>query len=78
MKTAISIPDEVFVAAEDLAARLGVSRSQLYANAVDNYVRAMRSHGVTAQLDKVYGSQTSFIDPAVSTAQVSTIATEDW
>ena len=30
MKTAISIPDEVFVAAEGLAERLGVSRSQLY------------------------------------------------
>ena len=40
MKTAISIPDEVFRSAERLAQRLGVSRSELYAKAVDgvNYL----------------------------------------
>lgn len=37
MKTAISIPDEVFRKAERLARRLKKSRSQLYAEAIDEY-----------------------------------------
>jgi len=34
VKTAISIPDRVFRSAEQLAARLGVSRSELYSKAL--------------------------------------------
>jgi predicted transcriptional regulator len=37
MKTAISIPDDVFQAADRLAKRLKKSRSQLYAEAVADY-----------------------------------------
>ena len=37
MKTAISIPDEVFQKAERLAQRLKKSRSQLYSEAVAEY-----------------------------------------
>jgi metal-responsive CopG/Arc/MetJ family transcriptional regulator len=39
MKTAISLPDSIFEAAEKLAKRFGISRSQLYANAVTEYLR---------------------------------------
>ena len=39
MKTAISLPDELFAAAEKLAERLGVSRSQLYATALAEHYR---------------------------------------
>ena len=34
MRTAISIPDDLFESAEELAAELGMSRSQLYATAL--------------------------------------------
>jgi len=34
MKTAISIPDDLFATAEQLAARFGVSRSELYVTAL--------------------------------------------
>ena len=37
MKTAVTIPDPVFKAAEKLAKRLGVSRSELYARAVAEF-----------------------------------------
>jgi predicted transcriptional regulator len=37
MKTAISIPDKVFAAAERLAKRLKKSRSQLYTEAIREY-----------------------------------------
>ena len=38
MKTAISIPDPIFQAAEEAAARLSMSRSQLYTKAVAAFV----------------------------------------
>ena len=41
MKTAISIPDEIFLAAEQLAKRIGSSRSELYATALAAYLKTI-------------------------------------
>ena len=78
MKTAISIPDEVFVAAEGLAERLGMSRSQLYSSAVAQYVAAYRSKGVTARLNAVYETDVDELDPAILDLQNSSIPAEEW
>ncbi len=78
MKTAISIPDEVFQAAEELAERLGVSRSELYATAVAEYVVALRSRGVTARLNEVYADHSSSLDPALERAQADAVGSEEW
>jgi len=55
MKTAISIPDEVFEAAERAAKSLGVSRSELYATAVREYLERYRREDLTEKLNQVYG-----------------------
>jgi metal-responsive CopG/Arc/MetJ family transcriptional regulator len=78
MKTAISIPDEVFDAAEKLATRLGMSRSQLYATALRQYLEAHRSRGVTARLDAVYNDNDSSLDLRVAEAQTASLGEEDW
>ncbi len=78
MKTAISIPDEVFQAAEELAERLGMSRSELYATAVAEYVAALRSRGVTARLNEVYASHSSLLEPALERAQAGAVGSEEW
>ena len=78
VKTAISIPDEIFEAAEELAERLGVSRSELYATAVAEYVAAQRSRGVTARLNEVYADESSSLDTALQQAQADALASEDW
>lgn len=77
MKTAISLPDEVFEAADELAGELGVSRSQLYARAVADYVVHHRSEGVTARLNEVYGEVESKLDPALGEMQAQSIESED-
>jgi len=51
MKTAISIPDDVFTEAEALARELKQSRSQLYSRAVREYVARHSSDSITASLD---------------------------
>ncbi len=78
MKTAISIPDEVFVAAEGLAERLGVSRSQLYTTAIGQYIEAHRSKGVTARLNAVYENVAAEVDPLILGVQDSSIPAEEW
>jgi metal-responsive CopG/Arc/MetJ family transcriptional regulator len=55
VKTAISLPDELFDAADDLARRLGVSRSALIARALERFLAERRGDAVTEALDRVYG-----------------------
>jgi len=52
MKTAISIPDRVFQDAERLAEKLRKSRSQMYSEAVAEYV-ARHETDLTAQINAV-------------------------
>ena len=47
MKTAVSIPDPLFDAAEKMAGRLGISRSRLYAHAIERFVKSYRKKGIT-------------------------------
>jgi len=55
MKTAISIPDEVFAEAERLARRLKKSRSELYSHALREYVARHSPEYVTETLDRICG-----------------------
>ncbi|MBN1608131.1 MAG: hypothetical protein JW940_15975 [Polyangiaceae bacterium] len=52
MKTAVSVPDEVFTRAERLAKRLKVSRSELYSRAVREYVARHAPDEVTETWDR--------------------------
>ena len=71
MKTAISIPDEVFRSADQLAHRLGVSRSELYTKAVAELVAKSRDDVVTSRLNEIYGDsgENSSLDEDVSLLQ---------
>lgn len=53
MKTAVSIPDDVFQEAERLAQHLGWSRSRLYTEAVRDYLARNEEDPVTAALNAV-------------------------
>ncbi|MFM8635843.1 MAG: hypothetical protein ACKOEX_13725 [Planctomycetia bacterium] len=52
MKTAVSIPDDVFEDAERLASRLQTSRSKLYARALAEFVARHDDDQVTALMDR--------------------------
>lgn len=78
MKTAISVPDHVFQAAEELAHRLGLSRSELYSSAVAKYLELNRSKGVTAQLNEVYSDEDSAVGNNLMTLQLDALPREDW
>jgi hypothetical protein len=77
MKTAISIPDDVFEAAEGLAEDLGMNRSELYARAVAEYVSRRRGEDVTRKLNEVYSRIEARLDPALEALQLASLAGED-
>ena len=78
MKTAISLPDALFRSADTLAERLGVSRSQLFATAVAEYLAKHQAKKVTDQLNTVYATQDSRLDPAIGRLQARSIARDAW
>jgi metal-responsive CopG/Arc/MetJ family transcriptional regulator len=69
MKIAISLPTDLFEAAESLAAKLGVSRSRLVAMALGDFIAKQRSAKVTERLDAVYAADESRVEPALRRAQ---------
>jgi metal-responsive CopG/Arc/MetJ family transcriptional regulator len=53
MKTAVSIPDDVFEEAERLAAELQTSRSQLYSRALKEFVTRHTPDRMTEAMNRV-------------------------
>jgi metal-responsive CopG/Arc/MetJ family transcriptional regulator len=78
MKTAISIPDPVFEAAEDFARRLGMSRSQLYTKAVKKYLEEHKNERVTTRLNEIYSREPSGLDHVAQALQYSSLAKDEW
>ncbi len=78
MKTAISIPNDVFEAAEKAARRLGMSRSQLYTNAVSEFLRRHFSDAVTEELDRIYALESSELDPTTQALQIAGLSKDEW
>ena len=80
MKTAISIPDPVFRSAEELAARLGVSRSELYATAIASLVERHSEDLLKSRLNEVYGpgNDSSSLEADVASIQCRSLKLEKW
>jgi len=58
MKTAISVPARLFEVAEQTAQYMGISRSRLYANALEDYLARHNGEMITQKLNEVYGKMT--------------------
>lgn len=80
MKTAISLPDRVFEAAERTAKRLGVSRSELYATAVAEFIDRHKRARITEKLNEVYedAQDVAGLDPGLHTLQSQSLEREEW
>jgi len=72
------MPNEVFSEAERLARRDKISRSELYARAVEAYVKTHRHQGVREKLDAIYGEQSSRLDPLVERLQTLSLPKDAW
>lgn len=78
MKTAVSIPDDVFADAERLARRLQTSRSQLYARALAEFVARHDDDRVTALMDQAVREAAEEPDAFVRAAAARTLRQAEW
>ncbi len=78
MKTAVSLPDELFRVAEATARRLRVSRSELYAKAIAEFLKGRQENSITERLNDVYSRGAAKLDSGLHRAQLKSLATDDW
>lgn len=78
MKTAISIPDKLFDAADKYAKAHGLSRSNLYAKAIQQFLDQNPADHITSQLNEVYKGKDSKLNKAVASLQFHSIEKEEW
>ncbi len=78
MKTAVSIPDEVFQGAERLARRTKKSRSQLFSDAVREYIARHAPDEVTESMDRVCADLERSTDRFVSSAARRVLERTEW
>jgi hypothetical protein len=78
MKTAVSIPDDIFKKAERLARRMNKSRSQLFSNALADYVARHSSDQITEAMNQVCDQVGGETDGFTSVASRRTLERVEW
>ena len=78
MKTAVSLPDDLFRQAEASARRLRVSRSQLYARAIADFLQRQDDSSVTERLNEIYSHWPAKVEAALNRAQLKSLPKETW
>ena len=78
MKTAVSIPDEIFEAADRLATRTKRSRSDLYSRALAEYLARHAPDQVTEDMNRALDAAGADVDAFASTAARRTLLRTDW
>jgi metal-responsive CopG/Arc/MetJ family transcriptional regulator len=78
VKTAVSLPDELFREAEAAARRLHVSRSALYAKAIAEYLKQQHGNAITERLNDVYSRRPAKLDAAMHRAQLKSLEKDTW
>ena len=78
MKTAVSIPDNLFHKAERLARRMKKSRSELFRNALTEYVARHAPDHVTEAMDELCAEIGCEPDPFVSSASRTVLERSEW
>jgi metal-responsive CopG/Arc/MetJ family transcriptional regulator len=69
MKTVVPIPAPLFHAAESLAKRLGISRSELFSQALNTYIEIHGHDQVREALDEIYAEEPSGLDEGLASIQ---------
>ena len=78
MKTAISLPDDLFVRADKYAQDKGLSRSALIAEALREYIDRHKSRDITSQLNAAIASSGQPRDEAVIRQSRNRLKGVDW
>jgi metal-responsive CopG/Arc/MetJ family transcriptional regulator len=78
MKTAVSIPDPIFETADQLAKELGISRSELYARALEELIRNRQREHITASINATLASLEPESQEFLDRASRDSFARNEW
>lgn len=79
MKTAVSIPDDVFRRADEAAAALRCSRSYLYTQALKAYLKEREGASITERLNAYYDKYPDEgLDPVLQALQYRVLSRDPW
>ena len=78
MKTAISVPDDVFELSEKLAKKLKVSRSQIFAMGVKKLAEEHDEEDLIANINKVCEKVDTSVDPVLFKMAMISLPKEEW
>jgi hypothetical protein len=78
LKATILISATTFNAADRLAKKMKISRSELYTRAIEAFVAKDRRRNVRERLDQVYADEPSTIDSTLARVQAASVRGEDW
>ena len=78
MKTAISMPNDLFRTTDLFAREHKLSRSALITRAVAEFLNHHKTEGVTERLNRVYTREESHVDPVLSKLQFASLPKERW
>ena len=78
LKTAVFIPKDTLLQADEMAGRLGMKRSRIIAAALAEYLERHSEDRITEQLNAVYDQEVSEPDPMLAKMQFSGRSHENW
>jgi metal-responsive CopG/Arc/MetJ family transcriptional regulator len=78
MKTAISVPNDIFERIESYAKKKKISRSQLFSKAAEEYLDKREKEDITANLNEVYSKEDSSVDPVLFKMAMLSMPKEEW
>lgn len=78
MKIVVSLPDPLCAKAEQLAKAMGVSRRELYAEAIAEYLARRGDAAITGKLNEVYAEQNSALADELARAQSNSLSDGGW
>lgn len=78
MKTAISVRDNLFQRVEKFSKEKKISRSQLFSEAVEEYLEKRENDDITANLNSVYSTEDSSVDPVLFKMALMSLPKEEW
>jgi hypothetical protein len=78
VKTAVSMPDGLFRLAEATARRPRVSRSELYAKAIAEFLKRQQDNVITERLSELYTRCPAKLDSGLHRTQLKSLEKNAW
>ncbi len=78
MKVTISLPNDLLQWAEAEAKKRRISRSQLYAQAITDFLARLSSQNITDQLNQLYSNTRAELDPELQNIQMTLLRHIQW